>query len=165
MYINIDFQVERAGNHVELVHLFTDEQFDEEVWSRAASYARAFNMEFIPFRVMDIIEEPRCSNLQMLWGDERLEILSTHIALLNKFFCEEPQPNVKKLKDALTAFGINSRLIYTFIFHKAVLTDVETNRINEKTILRQNQAFKFTSKVTSLVKKTDGNSYDSITYF
>ena len=161
MYINIDFQVERSDNRVELVHLFIGEQFDEEVWSRANGYARAFNMEFVPFRVMDIIEEPRCSNLQMLWKDARLEIRSIHIALLNKFFRYEPQPNVKKLRDALISFGFDACFVNTFIFHKAVMTDIENNQINEKTVLTQNQEF----RVTSYVQKRGGKLNDQYTFF
>jgi hypothetical protein len=161
MYINIDFQVERADNRIELVHFFSDEQLDEEVWSRANSYARAFNMEFVPFRVMDILEEPRCSNLQMLWKDARLEILSIHTAMLNKFFREESQPDVKKLRNALTTCGFDFRLVNTFIFHKAVIADVENNPINEKTALQQNLEFKASSRTEKLNGKLD----DRFTFF
>lgn len=161
MCVNIDFQVERADNQVELVHLFTGEQFDEEVWSRANRYANAFNMEFIPFRVMDITEEPRCSNLQILWNDARLEIHSIHLAMLSKFFQEEKQPNVEKLRNALTSCGFDFRLANTFIFHRAVIADVENNPINEKTALRQNREF----KVSSRTQKLNGKFDDRVTFF
>lgn len=161
MYINIDFQVERAGNRVELVHLFTGEQFDEEVWSRANRYAKAFNMEFVPFRVMDVIEEPRCSNLQILWQDARLEIRSIHLAMLNKFFREEKQTNIKSLGQTLTSCGFDVRLSNTFIFHKAAMTDVENNPINEKTVLRQNREF----KVSPRTQKPNGKLDDRFTFF
>lgn len=161
MYVNIDFQIERADNRVELVHLFTGEQFDEEIWSRANGYANAFNMEFIPFRVMDIIEEPKCSNLRILWKDAGLEIRSIHLAMLNKFFQEEKQPNIKKLRNTLTAGGFDFRLANTFIFHKAVITDIENNSINEKTALRQNREF----KLTYGVKKLHANLNKLFTFF
>lgn len=161
MYINIDFQVERVGNHVELVHFFTDERFDEEVWSRANRYASAFNMEFVPFRIMDITEETRCSNLQMLWQDAGVEILSIHIAMLNKFFREEKHPNVKKLRQTLTTCGFDARLSNTFIFHKAVMADVENNPITEKTLIGQNREF----KVNSHIRKPSGGLDHMFTFF
>ncbi len=161
MCVNIDFQVERADNQVELVHLFTGEQFDEEIWSKANGYANAFNMEFVPFRVMDIIEEPKCTNLQILWKDAGLEIRSIHLAMLNKFFRYETQPNVKKLRNALISCGFDDCMVNTFIFHKAVMTDIENNQINEKTVLTQNREF----KVTSRVQKPNGKLNNQFTFF
>lgn len=141
MCVNIDFQVERVDNRVELVHLFNGEQFDQEIWYRANGYANAFNMEFVPFRVMDIIEEPRCSNLQMLWQDARQEIHSIHIALLNKFFHTEASPTIKKLRQAFEWSGFDPGLVNSLIFHKALIADVENNRISENTSVVRNPKF------------------------
>lgn len=161
MYINIDFQVERAGNKFELVHLFVGEEFEEEIWSRANRYANALNMEFNPVRVMDITEEPRCSNLQLLWNDARLKVLSIHIAMLNQFFREVPKPNVRKLRSALNFCGLDSRLANSFLFHRAVIADLENNPINENTVIRQNRQFEIKSRIA----KPNGSKDDLFTFF
>lgn len=100
-------------------------------------------MEFTVLRVIDILEEPRRRNLEMLWPNARREVLPIHISLLNKFFAGKEQHTLGELKRLFEAHGFEPQLIHSLIFRKAVWTDLENNPLMERTILRRNLQYKF----------------------
>lgn len=141
--VPIDFQVERFGNRTELVHLFSGDRFDEEIWSLANRCAHSLNMEFVPFRVTDVLEEPRRSNLEFLWQYARYEILAVHVALMNSFFAAENRRTLGELKQLFEAHGMDHAAIYSFIFRGAIYASIEDNSLNEQTALCRNSQYKF----------------------
>ncbi len=83
--------------------------------------------------------EPRKSNINLLWSYARRDIHLGHLWLINRFFTDEPSPNIGKFKQALASHDFDPDLIYTFLIHHAVDAEITRFPLTDETPLTKDR--------------------------
>ncbi len=92
-------------------------------------------MRYVAIVGSEAISDMLKFNLNLLWFYAKDEIRLAHLLLVNKFFSRQRIPTVGKLKNTLLNNGFDASLVYTFIFHKIVLANIEQLSITDENVI------------------------------
>lgn len=136
-FIDINFWVIYENKLERLVYIHKGD-LTLDHWKEATSCLRNKSAVFTPVSEQNIQREPRCSNLSLLWKYADAEIQIGYLTLLNKFFAETKLPNLGKLQKFLGEQEIDKNFVYTFIFHKVLVCNINDFKLSQGTIILLN---------------------------
>ena len=77
--------------------------------------------------------EPRNSNVNLLWQHASRGVHPGQLSLVDRFFSEQPAPNIGKFKAALASCGYETDLVYTLLFHRALESEIVYFPLSDET--------------------------------
>lgn len=120
VFLKINFWVVYENRLERLIHIH-DEKFNMTLWDGALNNTSDLTACFTPIPVEKVMREPRKSNLELLWKFAEVELEMGYLGLLHQFFMETRNPTISSLRKYLAENELDPNLVYSFIFHKALI--------------------------------------------
>lgn len=136
-FIKIHFWVKYKNGIERLVYIHPG-TFNARWWDTACRNTINVCATFTPVSATLVRKEPRRSNLELLWDHADEELRMEYIVLLNEFFRKTKIPNLGKLQDYFAQRTLNKNLVYTLIFHKALICNVENFKLEKNSPVLMN---------------------------
>lgn len=152
-WVKIDLWVNRKESGTWLIH-FQDECENDasivhpSVHAECAGFCIKNKLIYVP-QHMNPFPEPYASNLDLIWKFGWWKIHLNHLWLVNRFFIDEPAPNLGKLKNIFRKFGFDENWIYCMIFHRVILADIRIHPLSDTSPLLKGTAEIKTEHVSS----------------
>lgn len=143
--VDIDLWINRTDGQACLVH-FQPEIFDNEsvenpiIQSECVGFCQANNLVYKSVKRGESHPEPETANIDHLWKYAHWKLHLNHLWAVNRFFADEPAPNLGKLKQMLKSFDLDENWAYTLIFQRMIIAGIEHHRLSDLTPLLKGKA-------------------------
>jgi hypothetical protein len=141
-YLKMHFLVDKENGVKRLIHIHAGD-LNRKTWDAVCKSLSNLNAIFTPISVKKIRKEPKRSNLEFLWQHAKRNLSVEQLFLLHEFFFKTEYPTIAMLQKYFQKQNIDPDLIYTMIFHKALVVNIKSFEIKAESHVIMNPKIAF----------------------